>query len=101
MDIKITDFAINIPDRPKSANYLSLQIKEFKVTQLIRQKAGRVQMDKQKMLWCKSFGMQAEKAMIVFGGHTPLTDEPFNLKISFENLAPSPILPKLDLKLVE
>ncbi len=45
--------------------------------------------------------MQAEKAMIVFGGHTPLTDEAFNLLISFENLAPSPIIPKLDLKLVE
>jgi hypothetical protein len=45
--------------------------------------------------------MQAEKAMVVFGGDTPLTDEPFNLAISFENLAPSPIIPKLDLKVVE
>ena len=45
--------------------------------------------------------MQAEKAVIVFGGNSPLTDEPFNLVISFENLAPSPILPKLDLKILE
>lgn len=39
--------------------------------------------------------------MIIFGGHTPLTDEPFNLSISFENLAPSPIIPKIDFKVLE
>ena len=45
--------------------------------------------------------MQAEKAVVVFGGHTPLTDEAFNLAISFETLAPSPIIPKVDLKILE
>jgi len=37
MDIRITDFEIKVPDRPMSLcpyskNYLSLQIKEFKVS---------------------------------------------------------------------
>jgi hypothetical protein len=62
MDIKISDFHINLPDRPMtqfpySKNYLALQIKEFKVSQHIRMKAGRVYMDKNKELWCKSFRM--------------------------------------------
>ncbi len=45
--------------------------------------------------------MEVDKAMIVYGGDTILTDEPFNLSILFENLAYSPILAKLDPKIID
>lgn len=45
--------------------------------------------------------MDVEKAMIVYGGDTVLTEEPFNMSIIFENLAFSPIFAKLDPKLVD
>jgi hypothetical protein len=101
MNIDIQDFAINMPDRPQSRNYLSLTFKEFRVSQHIKLKAGRVMMNKNKELWAKSFRMEVDKAVITYGGDTILTDEPFNMSVLYENLANSPILAKLDPKIVD
>jgi len=58
-------------------------------------------MNKEKELWAKSFRMEIDKAKIIYGGDTALTDQPFNMSILFENLANSPILAKLDPKIVD
>jgi hypothetical protein len=101
MNINIQQFAINMPDRPQSRNYLSLTFNVFRVTQNIKLKAGRVMMNKNKELWAKSFRMEVDKAVITYGGDTILTDEPFNMSVLYENLANSPILAKLDPKIVD
>jgi hypothetical protein len=58
-------------------------------------------MNKNKELWAKSFRMEIDKAVITYGGDTILTDEPFNMSVLYENLANSPILAKLDPKIVD
>lgn len=101
MDVTLTNFQITIPDRPRSKTFLALTAKEFHVSQQVQLKAGRVYSDKEKELYVSSFRMQATKCRFAVNGETILTERPFNMQIIYESLAYSPIMLKVDPKVVD
>ena len=101
MDVKICNAQINIPDRPNSKTYLSLVVKEFAVSQNIQLKAGRIQSSKEKELYVRSFRMNAHHSRFMFGQDIILTEKPFNMGIIYEGLAYSPLLQKVDPKVID
>ena len=101
MDVKICNAQISIPDRPNSKTYLSLVVKEFAVSQNIQLKAGRIQSSKEKELYVRSFRMNAYHSRFMFGQDIILTEKPFNMGIIYEGLAYSPLLQKVDPKVID
>lgn len=101
MHVTIKSLEVKVLDRPLSDNYLSLQIDKLSINQVLSQKPKRVIHKPEQKLYVKTVKVTADEVSLKFGRNCRLSQSNFNLRISYETLAYSPLLSRVDPSLVE
>lgn len=96
MIIVIKDLSLRIPDRPGSQEYLALTINQLSVGQSLVLKPKRVIHKPEQRLYVKAFKINCDDVLIKFGQNSLLTKDTFNIKVTYENLAYSPLINRID-----
>lgn len=96
MIIVIKDLSLRIPDRPGSQEYLALTINQLSVGQSLVLKPKRVIHKPEQRLYVKAFKINCDDVLIKFGQNSLLTKDTLNIKVTYENLAYSPLINRID-----